>query len=88
MSVSLNEKSGFNNLLKFYNKNKDRPWYEWLVVKTIFPRPGKQGLVGLMAAREDETIIYVFKISQYLNYLAQHEYTVMNSLNELSDFEI
>jgi hypothetical protein len=86
MSVSLNQKSGFDNLLAYYNKNKDKPWYEWLVVKTIFPRPGKQGLVGLMVARDNEDIVFVFKISQYLNYLVEHEYTVMNALNPLSDF--
>ena len=29
---------------------------------------------------------YVFKISQYINYLVQHEYTVMKGLNELSPY--
>jgi hypothetical protein len=84
--MSLNDKSGFNNLLSYYNKNKDRPWNEWLFVQKIFPRSGKQGVVGLMESKDDKMIVYVFKISQYLNHLVQHEYASMSGLNELSDF--
>ena len=62
--MSLNEKSGFNKLLAYYNSNKDKDWKDWLVVEKIFPRPGKQGLVGLMSAKDDSTIVFVFKISQ------------------------
>lgn len=83
---SLNEESGFNRLVAYYQKNKDRPWTEWLKVEKIFPRPGKQGLVGLMSATEDKSLVYVFKVSQYINYLIQHELTVMNSLNEIADY--
>jgi hypothetical protein len=83
---SLNEESGFNRLMAYYQKNKDRPWKEWLEVVRIFPRPGKQGLVGLMSAKEDKTLVYVFKVSQYINYLVHHELTVMNSLNEIADY--
>lgn len=83
---SLNEESGFNRLVTYYQKNKDRPWKEWLEVQKIFPRPGKQGLVGLMTGKEDKSLVYVFKVSQYINYLVQHELTVMNSLNEIADY--
>jgi hypothetical protein len=83
---SLNELSGFNRIVAYYQKNKDRPWSEWLELKKIFPHPGKQGLVGLMSAKQDSDIVYVFKISQYINYLIPHELTVMNSLNSISDF--
>jgi hypothetical protein len=82
---SLHDLSGFNKLKLYYNKNKDKPWHKWLNVKTIFPRPGKQGLVGLMTD-ENEEHTYVFKISQYINYLTQHELAVMNSLNEISEY--
>ena len=84
--MSLNDKSGFNKLVDCYNKNKDKHWYEWLVVKKIFPRPGKQGIVGLMVSKDDDSIVYVFKMSQYINHLVNHESSVMGSLNELSDF--
>jgi hypothetical protein len=83
---SLNEESGFNRLVTYYQKNKDRPWEEWLEVQRIFPRPGKQGLIGLMAAKEDKSLVYVFKVSQYINYLVHHELTVMSSLNEIADY--
>lgn len=83
---SLNEESGFNRLVTYYQKNKDRPWTEWLEVTEIFQRPGKQGLVGLFTSKEDKNIIYVFKISQYINYLVYHELTVMNCLNSIADY--
>lgn len=82
----LNEESGFNKLLQHYEKNKHRPWEEWLSVEKIFPRPGKQGLVGLMKSKEDESLTYIFKISQYINYLVHQELTVMNSLRDVSDY--
>lgn len=82
---TLNQESGFDELTHYYNENKDKPWQEWLKITKIFPKPGKQGLVGLMSSLDDSKT-YVFKISQYINYLIQHELTVMNSLNELSTF--
>jgi len=83
---SLNEELDFKKLVTYYEKNKHLPWEEWLKVKKIFARPGKQGLVGLMCGKEDESIIYVFKISQSINYLVQHELSVMTSINEIADF--
>jgi hypothetical protein len=84
--LSLNIESGFDKILSHYNKNKEKPWDSWLKVDKIFPKPGKQGLVGIMVSKEDSTISYVFKISQYINYLTHHELSVMTSLNELGDF--
>ena len=84
--MSLNDESGFNDLLEYYQSNKDKPWKEWLKVDKIFPRPGKQGLVGLMTSTDAKQKTYVFKVSQYINYLVEHESTVMKSLNELSTF--
>lgn len=83
---SLNEELDFKKLVTYYEKNKHLPWEEWLRVKKIFARPGKQGLVGLMCGKDDDSIIYVFKISQSINYLVQHELAVMTSLNEIADF--
>lgn len=84
--MSLIEESGFDQLMTYYQNNKDKPWQEWLKVDKIFPRPGKQGLVGLMTSTDKEPKTYVFKLSQYINYLVQHEYTVMKSLTELAVF--
>lgn len=86
-TLSLNEESGFNRLVEYYEKHLSKPWYEWLKVVTTFPRPGKQGLVGLMTDKnEEDGIVYVFKVSQYINYLVQHEFAIMKSLNSVSNF--
>jgi hypothetical protein len=85
-SSPLNRITGYNELVDYYNENKDRPWDEWLVFDSTFPKPGKQGLVGIMRAKDNREMKFVFKISQYINYLAEHESTVMEGLNELSDY--
>lgn len=81
----LNEISGFNSKMAYFEQNKNKPWQEWLKVKEIFRRPGKQGLVGLMKSKDIDTE-FVFKISQHIDYLAEHELTVMLELNKISNF--
>jgi hypothetical protein len=44
---------------------------------------GKQGITGLVKS-EDGTL-YVYKMSQFMNYLPDHEFTILSGLNELSD---
>jgi hypothetical protein len=82
----LNEDSGYNELCKHYENNKYKEWDEWLEVKTVFPRPGRQGLVGILQSKKDPDINYIFKLSQYLNYLVQHEMSVLTSLNDLGSY--
>jgi hypothetical protein len=41
---------------------------------------GKQGITGLVRI---ENKLYVYKISQYMNYLTDHEYLILKGLNEL-----
>ena len=77
--------SNHGELVLHYKNNNDKPWQEWLSFISTF-KPGKQGLVGLLKSKDDETIKYVFKMSQFINYLTQHEGTVMKSLNDLSNF--
>ena len=74
----------YEKLVNHYNEHREKPWKEWLEFKETFPKPGKQGLVGLLKSKKGPT--YVFKISQYLNYLVHHESQVMKGLNELSPF--
>lgn len=80
--------NGYSDLVSYYEANKDKNWDEWLSFDSVFDKPGKQGLVGLMLLKnkKDEKRKYVFKISQYINYLIQHESTVMEGLNELSPY--
>lgn len=83
---SLTELHGFDQQKQYFEQNKNKPWKEWLEIKSVFPRPGKQGIVGLMSSKNNSDQNFVFKISQYINYLTQHELAVMNSLNTLSNF--
>jgi len=83
--TNLNEESGFNDLLEYYDQNKHKEWHKWLRITEIFPHPGKQGLVGIMKSKKHD-VSYVFKVSQYVNYLVQHELTVMRALNDLGPF--
>lgn len=76
--------SGYDLLLFHYHENKDVSWQDWLEFYTTFSKPGKQGLVGLLKAKDpDIKAKYVYKISQYINYLVQHESCIMEGLNEL-----
>ncbi len=80
--------TAYDKLLLYYNENKLKPWKEWLEFSTTFPKPGKQGLVGLLKCKDksvkEHCIIY--KISQYINYLVQHESSIMRGLNNLIPF--
>ena len=86
----LSEISGFDHLVTYFNKHKNTSWREWLEFDRTFDKHGKQGLVGLLKPIQDidgeKPLKFVFKISQYINYLVQHEYTVMKGLNEISGF--
>ena len=86
METNLLLESGYTKLFDHYEKNKARPWEKWLEVKEVFKRSGRQGMVGLMKSKEDDSIIYVFKVSQYINYLIPHEFTVMQSLLKISSY--
>lgn len=83
--ISLFEENG-KLLMDMYQKNKSKEWKEWLVVKEIFENPGKQGLVGILESKEDPKVRFVFKISQYINYLVQHESCIMEGMNDIASY--
>lgn len=72
----------YTEILSHYKKNKDKPWNEWLEFEKLLS-PGKQGIVGLFKIKSHD-IRCVFKISQYIDNAVIHEYTIMNSLNEVA----
>ena len=51
-----------------------------------FKDQGKQGIVGLMSLKENKDNQCIYKISQSLNYITKHEYTVMKGLYELNSY--
>jgi len=85
-SLTLHDVSSFNTLVENYNKNKLKKWNEWLDLKEVFSASGKQGLVGLFETKEEPKQVYIFKLSQYINYLIQHELSVIKSINRISMF--
>ena len=82
--TSLDKRSDYETLIDYFNKNKDKPWSEWLNFGTVFNKLGKQGLVGILTSKKNPDKQYVFKISQYINYLIQHESNVMKGLNQIA----
>lgn len=85
MSI-LNEQSGYNNALSFYNKNNQKKWDEWLTFEKLFKHQGKQGTTCLMSLKEDQSVKYVMKFSKYIDYMINQEYQVMFDLNEIADY--
>ena len=86
--------SKYDKIVSYFEKNKRNDWKKWLSFNSVFDKPGKQGIVGLFNCKnkdkngdgdvEDEEII--FKISQNLNYLVNHELVVMQGLSEISSY--
>jgi hypothetical protein len=79
----------YQKLITYFEKNKDKPWNEWLKYDKLLDNQGKQGMVGLFKLtdeNEEETTRYIFKLSQNLNYLVYHELTVMQGLSSISNF--
>ena len=58
---------------------------DFLEFHSSFPRTGKQGVLGLLNNTENNKK-YVYKISQYLNFIVDQEHAVMEGLNEIRDF--
>jgi len=73
--------------MNLYKKNRDKSLGEWLKLNKIFKNNCKQGIVGIVDAQdEDSNFSCIFKISQYINYLINHESRIMEGLNEISEF--
>ncbi len=49
-------------------------------LRTMLPRSGKQGILGIISPENDPDTRYVFKISQYFNYTCRQEYEIMKDL--------
>ena len=84
--LSLNNFSKYNELVKYFDENKNKPYEEWLEFDKILDKPGKQGIVGLFKNKKNSEHKYIFKISQYINYLVYHELIIMHGLKEISTY--
>ena len=84
MSINpLGDISNYTELTKLYELNKDKPWTEWLEYKGLFGKPGKQGIAGVLTVKNTDLTV-AFKLSQQIDNLMEHEYTVMKGLNDLA----
>ena len=75
----------YNNLINIFEKNKNKKWDEWLDFDSLFDKQGKQGIVGKLTVKENKKKI-IFKISQCINFLANHELMIMKGLAELNNY--
>lgn len=74
-------------LKQYYDTHKNEPWNTWLVFNSLFESKGKQGIAGLFTLNTTQiSEQLVFKISQHVNYLVHHEYTIMDQLNKLAPY--
>jgi hypothetical protein len=81
----------YDAVQRSFNNNQTSDFSEWLKFETIFGKLGKQGITGilkLISKDEKDKGRVVFKISQYINYLARHENEILNGLNELQSYSI
>ena len=85
IKTQLNECTDICDIVEKYNKNIKNKWDLWLEHKSRFNKSGKQGIIGLLKFKENESEV-IYKISQYINYLVQHEHCVMNGLNDISEY--
>lgn len=57
----------------------------WATVEKIF-RSGKQGITGVLKTRTSPSERFVFKVSQYIDFLVEHEFKVMSRLSFMADY--
>ena len=57
----------------------------WATVDKIF-RCGKQGITGVLKTRTSPSERFVFKVSQYMDFLIEHEFKVMSRLSSLVNY--
>ena len=87
----LNEITGYYDMLSIYKDNKHRPYDIWLEHRETFKNSGKQGIVGILSIKDEFKVKednpdLIYKMSQYINYLIQHESSIMNDLNDISPY--
>jgi hypothetical protein len=81
----LGDLCNYSKLKILFDKNKDKDWTEWLEYDSLFGKPGKQGVVGILKVKGTDMTV-AFKVSQCTDNLVPHEYTVMNGLTDLAGY--
>lgn len=81
----LGDLCNYSKIKPIFEANIGKPWTEWLEFDSLFGKPGKQGVVGIMKVKGTDMKL-VFKISQQIDHLIEHEFKVMNGLNDLAPY--
>lgn len=77
---------------KIFKENASKQWHEWLTIDQKSSEnfsQGKQGYTGTLAVLGNagsNKVRCVFKISKVDDNLVEHEYNIINSLEELSNY--
>lgn len=87
-SILFDEK--LEEIFDFLNDKTDIKYEKlpsFIQFKENFSKAGKQGLIGILNLKTDNgDKEVVYKISQYMNYLVDHENTILKSLNDLREY--
>ena len=81
MMIGNNEQ--FNSLKRTINEITSSCDHTKFKLKKIF-KTGNQGVCGLLETQDGSNA--VFKCSQFIDYVAEHEYNILSGLDKLSDF--
>lgn len=84
MNSFLSRNAIYKDLKETFTKNANKPITEWTDFYSNFKRRGKQGLVGIINEKSHLDKKYVFKLSQYINFLVNHEFEILDGLDKLS----
>ena len=74
----------YKSSLDIFKENEDVKIDKWLKYIKSF-KSGKQGYVSLMKTFDGKNE-FVLKVSQGINFLVNHEYTIMKGLSDIHDF--
>jgi hypothetical protein len=77
-------------LIDFFDNKKNKKYSklpDFITFNESFTKTGKQGLLGVLDVKTDEgKKQVVYKISQYINYLVDHENSMLQGLNEIREY--
>lgn len=82
MCEQLLNRNRYNIILEYCQKNKDKPWREWLTLEKIISKESSQGIVGVFYAKNIGKI--GFKCSKYIDNLIKHEEKILKGLQKIN----
>ena len=79
----MQKENNYQEILCYFDTKKDENNLKWIEFYKKFDKEGKQGIVGLVKINNK---LCIYKMSRNLNFLVEHELTVMNSLKDIYEF--